>query len=76
MVKIIIKSPDTVSVFPSKRFGIFSQFFEHSDALEAVFECYCTSLAYKVFLSGAEKQENDRVCFRITVAVSGKTMFV
>jgi len=35
-----------------------------------------TSLADKTSIGGAEKQENDRVCFGITVAVFGKAMFV
>ena len=43
-------------MFPSKRFGIFSQFFEHSDAWEAVFECISTSLATK-HLYAAQKNK-------------------
>jgi len=63
-------------LFYKQTIGIFSQFFEHSDVLEAVSECVSTSLADKTSIGGAEKQENDRVCFGITVAVFGKAMFV
>lgn len=40
----------------------FCSFFEHSDVLEAVFECISTSLADKTSISSAEKQENAVVC--------------
>ena len=64
------------TAFRWQTIGTFSQFFEHSDVLGAVSECVSTSLADKTSIGGAEKQENDRVCFGITVAVFGKAMFV
>lgn len=54
----------------------FRSFFEHNGILVAVSECVSTSLADKISINGAEKQENNCVCHGISKPALLKHIFI